>query len=553
MLYLDKKHDPSMNSMLISEIMGKKQNVSLMAEETDRLFQQYCMNHPDDTDQGKRASSLKELVTKVFRFPFAMPARANICPFQTYVEEDGNVYPEWKKQSDEQYDQLVRMIKKEVNIEEYGAVGDGKTDNTDAFKKAFGSGRVKVCVPAGVFLTKEIKLPSWTCLVGEGKGLTTIKLHNDAPIATRLLTNANHWRGNHHIFIREMSLDWNVERLGSVEKTSTWGNHSSCLTFAHVSYGWVKEVEAINPGLHCFDITSTLYNYSGDGYRARRGSKYIWLDRLNGYGFGDDGITTHHSDNVFISNSHMCDPSGRSHQRGNSNSNGIEIDDGSQNIMLVNNSTTRCFGGVEIKAHENSSAASNVQIVGHLSVNDNRAYNFRHIGHHKSADTESKTAYTIKAMNIVAIGPVFSELYQESSPRALVVSAYKNVVINNFTIIGDSEYDYKDNPVVAIQYRARNVVLNNIAIKHFKNAGVDIKVFGGKQRADHIFISNAIINHSARQGIDIGQGIQRSKISHVRALGDGGTVGLKSSAQHVDISDFQAEGYAAVVLFTGKV
>ncbi len=133
MLYLDKKHDPGKNSNLLSEITGKKQNISLMVEETDRLFQQYCMNHPNDTNQGKRASSLKELVTKVFRFPFAMPARANICPFQTYVDEDGNVYPEWKKKLDEQYGQLVRKIKREVNIEEYGGVGDGKTDNTHGF------------------------------------------------------------------------------------------------------------------------------------------------------------------------------------------------------------------------------------------------------------------------------------------------------------------------------------------------------------------------------------------------------------------------------------
>ena len=93
----------------------------------------------------------------------------------------------------------------------------------------------------------------------------------------------------------------------------------------------------------------------------------------------------------------MCDPSGRSHKKGFSNSNGIEVDDGSRNVLLVHNSSARCFGGVEIKAHQNSSAASNVQIVGHISVNDNRSYNFRHIGHHKSTDAKSKTAFNIQA------------------------------------------------------------------------------------------------------------------------------------------------------------
>src|SRR5690606_7657457 len=138
----------------------------------------------------------------------------------------------------------------------------------------------------------------------------------------RLLANRNFIRGNSHISVERLGLDWNVERLGNVSNTSAGNNFSSCLTYAHVTYGWVKEVAAVNPGLHCFDISSTVYNYGGDGRRARGGSRYVWLDRVNGWGFGDDGITTHPSDYIFISNSHLCDPSGRSHKKGFSNSNG---------------------------------------------------------------------------------------------------------------------------------------------------------------------------------------------------------------------------------------
>ncbi|MEW8987242.1 MAG: glycosyl hydrolase family 28-related protein, partial [Bacillus sp. (in: firmicutes)] len=218
------------------------------------------------------------------------------------------------------------MRKNRSRSECFGAIGDGKTDNTAAFKKAIGKGRVKVIVPEGIFIVKSIQLPSWTILVGAGKGVTTLKLHDSSPKATQLITNTQQWLGNHHIYVGCMSLDWNVERLDSSEKTSSGGNASSCLTFANVTYGWVKDVEAINPGLHCFDISATKYNYGGDGYRARGSSSYVWLDGLTGYGFGDDGITTHHSDYLYISHCHMCDPSGRAHQKGFSNSNGIEID-----------------------------------------------------------------------------------------------------------------------------------------------------------------------------------------------------------------------------------
>ena len=511
----DKFHLPIKNGEILSEITGKKLDIERVIKETDQLFHQCRGNEP--VPQFNKAPIHIPLSKKIFERLFRLFAKpySIMEPTQIYVNSKGNVYPEWKIKLDDEYENLLRKITREVNIEDFGGVGDGKTDNTVAFKKAIGKGFVKVKVPEGIFITKGIALSSWTCLVGSGKGKTTIKLHDAAPKGTRLITNANHWKGNHHIFVQGMSLNWNVERLGDVKKTSTWGNHSSCLTYANVTYGWVKDVEAINPGLHCFDISSTLYNYAGDGFLAKGGSQYVWLDNLNGFGFGDDGVTTHHSEYLFISNSHMCDPSGRAHQKGSSNSNGFEVDDGSRNVLMVNNSTARCFGGIEIKAHQNSSAASNVKVVGHISVNDNRSFNFRHIGHHKSTDTESKSAYNISAVNLAAINPIFTELYKYSTPRGLVVSAYKNVVINHLTLIGDPDYDYKENPVIAIQYRARNVVLNNISVRGFKSASADIKVYGGENRADSVSINHIDVNDSASMAIDIGKDTEDVQIHQV--------------------------------------
>ena len=53
---------------------------------------------------------------------------------------------------------------KEFVITNYGAIGDGKTMNTEAFKKAIGdcynSGGGRVTVPPGIFLTGAIHLKS---------------------------------------------------------------------------------------------------------------------------------------------------------------------------------------------------------------------------------------------------------------------------------------------------------------------------------------------------------------------------------------------------------
>lgn len=516
MLYLDKKHDPRKNGDLLLQITGvKNKEIKQAIQETDRLFKKYSRSY-----HFPPSLSITSLIKRIKNIGIFIFVKSDINgksqPGATYINEDYTVYPEWKELLEQQFTNLQNELRKEVNVMDFGAVGDGVTDNTEAFKRAIGNGRVKIKIPAGLFVTKGIKLPSWTCLVGEGKGRTILKLHDRAHKGEWIITNANHLRGNRNIHVEGMSLDWNVERLGDAVSTSLGNNRSSCLTFANVTFGWVKDVEGINPGLHCFDVSSTIYTYLGDGTRGRGESKYIWLDNLNGYGFGDDGITTHHSENILITNSHMCDPSGRAHKKGFSNSNGIEVDDGSRNVWLVNNSTTRCFGGVEIKAHHNASAASNVQIIGHLSVNDNRSYNFRHIGHHKLAEPESKTAFNIKATNIAAIAPIYTDLYADSTPRGMVVSAYKNVAVNHFTLIGDPDYDYKEVPVIAIQYRARNVALNNVRMSGFKKAGPYIKVFGGAQRADNVTIQNVEVDKYATKSIEIGPDIENASKHHIK-------------------------------------
>ena len=99
-----------------------------------------------------------------------------------------------------------------------------------------------------------------------------------------------------------------------------------------------------------------------------------------------------------------------------------------------------------------------------------------------------------------------------------MVSAYKNVIIKHFTLIGDPDYNYHGNPVIAIQYRARNVVLDNISIMGFKSASTDIKVYGGENRADSVSIHNVEICDSAPKAIDIGKEVEEIHVAQVNEL-----------------------------------
>lgn len=508
---LEKEHNPRLNAAWIDHYLDNRTPLEKITRETEQYFNAIKKDFAV-SKHARRKSSLTEKLWSLFAEEFKPADEHN---FETRVSGQ-ELYPEWKERLDSEYRKLDSTIQRRVNVRDYGALGDGETDCTEAFKKAFGKGAVEVKVPAGVYVVEGLRLPSWTRMIGAGKGRTTIKLHPKAPRKARLLTNSHHLSGNRNISVEKLTLDWHIERLGEIEKTSAGGNHSSCLTYAHVTYGWVKDVEALNPGLHCFDITAPLYNYAGDGLRGKGGSRFVWLDGVTGSGFGDDGLTTHHSDYIFVSNSHFSDPSGRAHNRGFSNSNGFEVDDGSRHVWLVDNSSTRCFGGIEIKAHANSSAASGVYISGHLSVHDNRSFNFRHIGHHKKDDPESRSAFNIKAQRLVSIEPIETPLYEGSSPRSLVVSGYRNVAVNQFLFVGNPDYNYKKQPAAAIQYRAACVSLTNGVIRDFTTASADVSIAGGEQSARSVRVENLICLGSAEQAVAVGKGSELVRLESVR-------------------------------------
>lgn len=547
MLSLTRNHDPKKNVQLLAKWLPIGRTMDNLALEAEQILKETIRQN----DRKKKNAPLTKRLGYFFPRLLLTTRKAPGSAHPSVIKE-GTLYPEWKDKLDAEYDVLNHAINRHVNVLDYGAVGDGITDCTSAFAKAIGHGRRMVTIPAGTYVVTGIRLPSFTCFVGDGKGQSVIKLSNQAGVSATLLANANPIRGNHHILVQGVTLDWNAARLPSGQKTSAGNNRSSCLTYAHVTYGWVKDVEAVNAGLHAFDLSASFYTYLGDGTWSRGPSRYIWVDYVTGHGFGDDGVTTHHSSQILITNSHMCFPSGRAHLEGFSNSNGFEVDDGSNDVWLIHNSSSHCFGGVEIKAHATASAASNVHIYGHLSVHDNRSFNFRHIGHHLQTDPDSLSAFNISAVNLVAIAPVYTDLYKGSSPRCLVVSAYQNVVINQLTMIGDPDYDYEGEPAAALQYKSKYITLRHVSSRHFKSAGTDIKIFGGNQSADNIQLEGLHFTDSAPIAIDIGPKVKNISISSLLAAKENGIAAIRVAEQSALISNIEATGYQTSIKFAGK-
>lgn len=453
------------------------------------------------------------------------------------------------KKIKENYNYLNKKIERVTNVNDFGADPTGKNDSTVAFRKALGHGNVHVHMTAGIYKVTGIKLPNNTVLSGEGKDITSIKLADETPAENLVITNEDMTGQATNIGIKDFTVQGNKWRQDESLKAAG-GSLSSNIRFAGVKHGFAYNIKSVDALLHGIDITyaNDSYFYEGDGVRVKEEleSKYIHIDNCEASGFGDDGITTHHSRYLVLTNNYLH------HAGGGGNTNGIEVDDGSQHVMLDNNTTEMNYGGIEVKAHVTTSAASNILISNHTSIHDSRAYNFRHIGHHRAGNPKSKTAHSIVLNNSTAIEPYDNKVYPNTTPRALVISAYRNVQVNNFSAIGDGKY-VSSQPAIAVQFMSENIMLNGVNVTGFKNASCDIKVFGGANRGKKITLSNINIwNSSANRGIAGGGGIYDLRIINANLQGQGTGNGLELYNNTAEIVGVNADNYKNAAYITKK-
>ena len=454
-----------------------------------------------------------------------------------------------KNKMEENFNYLNKKIERIVNVNDYGADPTGEQDSTEAFKQALRGGNVHVHMTAGTYKVTGIKLPNNTVLSGEGKDITTIKFADETPAENIVITNEDMSGNAHNIGIKDFTVNGNKWRQNK-KFNAAGGSLSSNVRFAGVKHGFANNIKSIDALLHGFDITfaSDDYFYQGDGVRVNEAleSKYIHIDNCEASGFGDDGITTHHSRYLLITNNYSH------HATGGGNNNGFEIDDGSQHVMLDNNMTEMNYGGIEVKAHAPASAPNNVLISNHMSIHDSRAYNLRHIGHHRAGDTKSKTAHSLMLNNCTAIEPYDNKVYPNTTPRALVIAAYRNVQINNFSAVGDGKFT-ANQPVIAVQFMAENVMFNNINVTGFKNASTDIKLFGGKNRGKKFTVTNANIwNSSQNIGIAGGAGLYDIRIINANIQGQGTGNGIELYNHTAEIIGCHADNYKNPTVIGGK-
>ena len=273
-----------------------------------------------------------------------------------------------------------------VNAKDYGALGDGQTDDTAAIQSAVNAVSQNggtVFVPAGTYIvSKSILLSDRIIFTGAGMGTTILKLadHNNQRMVGLVRTPFG--RGTHYVSVRDLTLDGNRDKQTPIEQVGFYCGvipgqpisdyDISCLRVeAHHFHGYgfdphevvtrltisdcishdngldgftldgvencfVKGCFAYNNDRHGFNLVTTsrlcilsqniAYENKGNGFTIQNGSHSIQLmNNLARSNAGDGFYTIDVDDNVLFNNDSL-----------QNQQNGIRVRDGKR-VSIVGN------------------------------------------------------------------------------------------------------------------------------------------------------------------------------------------------------------------------
>ncbi len=140
------------------------------------------------------------------------------------------------------------------NVKDFGAKGNGSSDDTLAIQKAIdaaaAAGGGQVYLPGGTYMVSAttgscLALKSNVSLVGQGMGVSTLKLANDLPSAVTGILTAD---GTHDVGASKLTLDGNLQH--NTGYVSGWLNGSGTKVK-------IDSVEAMNAAGNGFDLQGT--------------------------------------------------------------------------------------------------------------------------------------------------------------------------------------------------------------------------------------------------------------------------------------------------------
>jgi hypothetical protein len=331
---------------------------------------------------------------------------------------------------------VENKLRQIINVKDFGAVGDGITDDANAINSALtyvsSLGGGVVIAPKGIYmLSTSVRVPSYVTLEGDGIDVTIFKLMDDAISTQNCVTNLSNTgtgnfssqidnTGNEYIVLRDFTADGNGRRPVS-------GASGNAIQLANVKHSRLERVKGVNGRLHCIDVSSSHYQSNSD-FDYYIGASFdvvidncVAVDPVN-----DDGITTHFSNNIIINNP-QCSMSGL--YVPSSTTQGLEIDDGTFDVKIFGGYIKGFTKGFQIKGHQTAVPAYEVRVYG-LTV-DGCEYNYDI----QRGGVSDPLARDVFLYGCTSIQPkVIGGFYQ---PVHMDLQDYENVVVQEFNMIGD--------------------------------------------------------------------------------------------------------------------
>ena len=279
-------------------------------------------------------------------------------------------------------------------VSDYGIANDGTTPVASLINAMIADGG-NFYFPAGTYLLEDsIKVPSNTKITGEGKDVTIFKMDSSVDAVYHTICTANAYDINARLarneasntapavsdvcpyYVDEIVLEdftvngnWNHRNLSSWNQT--WESPAGYLVsrepgtnieIQRCRYFRIENVKAINGIQHNINVRAGSGSYEmGVDYIALYPSQFGLIANCDTYNQRyDDCITTHDSMDIVISNCYVNLVNNVNGTLARPVSNGIEIDDGSHNIKVVDCFSEYNFCGFQAKGHTDSPPAYNV-------------------------------------------------------------------------------------------------------------------------------------------------------------------------------------------------
>lgn len=280
---------------------------------------------------------------------------------------------------------FVRLPGARVDVRQFGATGDGETDDHAALQAALdrAAGQFELYVPPGTYrISQALEFPSNTRLFGTGSDLTIFKLTDDADEDSNVFQPAAYDGSIENCLFYGFKIDGNYSRA-TVSGTGTDRPGASGFVTAGAKNIYLEDVIAVDCVAHGIDICNGGEDDGGtlkyitaahavDGtYYPDNMSADIFLVRCGGDNCGDDGITTHYCDRVWIDKCFGVNTGGR---HGPGASAGIEVDDGSRDVWVIDSRGDNCNIAFSCKSHNGTPAPRRVHFVNCVAENSNEGF-----------------------------------------------------------------------------------------------------------------------------------------------------------------------------------